>query len=287
MDFKQLLSTKLHEALANSDNDEYVTINKPGHSLHGKDARVFYKHPDGRINAQVGSGKNIKANLTLNPGEFNKKETNEGEMSEAWDFESELKAAGQYADKKLKNKSKASIDADDSWTGSKHTQVTDKSFADKKPVGRRISGTYGTSYDPAADEEKPTKTTDSIPKKRGRPTGALGAAKKGLNTYNAKDAGRNLAQILGIKLDRKLMGKKPTTKHKLSDIDTSGIKTESTDNSLSEMTMGSVKTAAGKKVEWINHPGLCHSVSVNGVPAHTGFLDQKSAAHLYAKHIAE
>lgn len=206
------------------------------------------------------------------------------DVNESWDFESELKDAGQYADKKLKNKSKASIDADDSWTGSKHTQVIDKSFADKKPVGRRISGTYGTSYDPAADEEKPTKTTDLAQKKRGRPTGALGAAKKGLNTYNAKDAGRNLAQILGIKLDRKLMGKKPTTKHKLSDIDTSGIKTESTDNSLSEMTMGSVKTAAGKKVEWINHPGLGHSVSVNGVPAHRILGPEKCSTFIRETH---
>jgi len=54
---------------------------------------------------------------------------------------------------------------------------------------------------------------------------------------------------------------------------------------LEEMTMGSTTAPSGKKVSWISHPGIGHSVSVNDLPVHSGFLDHKSAAALYAKHI--
>jgi len=225
MNFKQLLSTKLLGSLKESAParaSDIVTINKPGNSFHGKKGRVFYRHPDGRVNVQVGDGKNIKANLTLKKDEFN----------ESFDLKAELDAAEEYANKKLKDKRKLPVDTDDSWSSSKHTQVTDKSFADTKPVGRRHIGTYGTSYNPSDDEENPvkaTKDTSGAPKKRGRPVGALGIAKTGLNKSSAGDSSKNLAQLLGIKLDRKLMGKKPTIRHKLSDVDTSGIKVENTD----------------------------------------------------------
>lgn len=58
-------------------------------------------------------------------------------------------------------------------------------------------------------------------------------------------------------------------------------------SNLEEMAMGAKKTSSGKKVEWTNHPGLGHSVTVDGVAAHHGFLDHAAASKLYAKHIAE
>ena len=58
-------------------------------------------------------------------------------------------------------------------------------------------------------------------------------------------------------------------------------------SNLKEMTMGTTSTKAGKKLEWINHPSIGHSVTMNGAPLHTGFLDHKSAARLYSKHMSE
>ncbi len=52
--------------------EESVTIEKPGHRFHGQKAKVFFKHPDGRVNAQLthSSKKGDVTNLTLKPGEF-------------------------------------------------------------------------------------------------------------------------------------------------------------------------------------------------------------------------
>lgn len=54
------------------DEAKSVTINSPGHRLHGKSGRVFHKHADGRVNVQVkhSSKKGDVTNLTLKPGQF-------------------------------------------------------------------------------------------------------------------------------------------------------------------------------------------------------------------------
>lgn len=57
-----------------------VTIHKPGHKWHGKDATVFYKHDDGRVNVQLRQGFRDVHNLTLKKDEykdFKKKEYNQ------------------------------------------------------------------------------------------------------------------------------------------------------------------------------------------------------------------
>ena len=47
-----------------------VTIDKPGHKLHGKKATVFHKHDDGRMNVQVRQGFRDVNNYTLKKGEY-------------------------------------------------------------------------------------------------------------------------------------------------------------------------------------------------------------------------
>lgn len=49
-----------------------VTIDSPGHRFHGKSAKVFFKHPDGRVNVQLthSTKKGDVTNLTLKPGQF-------------------------------------------------------------------------------------------------------------------------------------------------------------------------------------------------------------------------
>lgn len=56
---------------------------------------------------------------------------------------------------------------------------------------------------------------------------------------------------------------------------------------IDEMTISSDKSSSGKKVEWTNHEGIGHSITVNGEPVHTGFLDRISAAKVYAKHLSD
>lgn len=72
-----------------TSNEEFVsegknvTIDSPGHKLHGKTARVFHKHSDGRVNVQVkhSSKKGDVSNLTLKPGQF-KESMDESVVSE-------------------------------------------------------------------------------------------------------------------------------------------------------------------------------------------------------------
>lgn len=61
----------------NEEKEEHVLIHVPGNIHHGKKARVFYKHPDGRINVQLthSQKKGDIDNFTLKPGNF--KPTNE------------------------------------------------------------------------------------------------------------------------------------------------------------------------------------------------------------------
>lgn len=47
-----------------------VTIDKPGHRLHGKKATVFHKHDDGRVNVQLRQGFRDVHNLTLKPDQY-------------------------------------------------------------------------------------------------------------------------------------------------------------------------------------------------------------------------
>lgn len=82
-----------------------------------------------------------------------------------------------------------------------------------------------------------------------------------------------------------LMGKIPEVGDRILPKQHTVIKEDT--KSLDEMSMGSKKNSAGKKVEWINHPGLGHSVTVGGEPVHKGFVDHKTAAGLYAKHLGE
>lgn len=58
-------------------------------------------------------------------------------------------------------------------------------------------------------------------------------------------------------------------------------------DNINEMTIASAKSASGKKVEWTNHEGIGHSVTVDGEPSHAGFVDRKSAAQIYAKHLSD
>jgi hypothetical protein len=50
----------------------HVTIDSPGHRLHGKKADVFHKHEDGRVNVQIrhSNRKGDVTNLTLKPNQF-------------------------------------------------------------------------------------------------------------------------------------------------------------------------------------------------------------------------
>jgi hypothetical protein len=50
----------------------HVTIDSPGHRLHGKKADVFHKHEDGRVNVQIrhSNKKGDVTNLTLKPNQF-------------------------------------------------------------------------------------------------------------------------------------------------------------------------------------------------------------------------
>jgi hypothetical protein len=55
---------------------------------------------------------------------------------------------------------------------------------------------------------------------------------------------------------------------------------------LDEMAMASKKNAKGQKIEWHNVGGK-HMVSVDGMPAHNGFVDHKQAASIYKQHLGE
>ena len=81
---------KVSDALRRANEETVVedlgtcTINSPGHKLHGKKADVFYKHPDGRINAQVrhSEKKGDISNFTLKPGQFKINEDSQAATSD-------------------------------------------------------------------------------------------------------------------------------------------------------------------------------------------------------------
>lgn len=70
----------------------HVTIDSPGHRLHGKKAEVFYKHDDGRVNARIRNSdkKGDVTNLTLKHNQFKMKEDIEEESTND-EFTAEIK----------------------------------------------------------------------------------------------------------------------------------------------------------------------------------------------------
>ena len=75
---------KLKEEVEELDEAESVQIHSPGNKLHGKTARVFFKHPNGAVNVQVqhSGRKGDVTNLTLKPDQFKSIEE-EVELDEA------------------------------------------------------------------------------------------------------------------------------------------------------------------------------------------------------------
>lgn len=73
MEFQKQIESYLKFLLENDlTMEEYVRINSPKHKdLHGKSGRVFYRHPDGRVNVQV----------TFGAGRYKDKRTGEREPS--------------------------------------------------------------------------------------------------------------------------------------------------------------------------------------------------------------
>lgn len=203
-------------------------------------------------------------------------------LKESWDWESEIKKASDEIDKERGKKTRVAPVSDD-WISSRSTQVTDRSFADR-PIGVRHKGTYGTSYvEPDEDEKEPKKVepTSNGPKKRGRPVGAVGAAKRAAAAYG-NDGGKLLQDILIGKISSRIPSK---FTRKVKGYAQSGSPNESVEH-LEEMTIGSKKSASGKKVVWVSYPGIGHSVTVDGNPVHKGFVDHKTAAALYVKHLS-
>lgn len=150
-------------------NKGTVTINKPGHIFHGRTAEVFFKHDDGRINAQIRNARGrAEHNLTLKPGEFNVDEAfvmvphHVAKTTQQQVLDAHNKATGSSEMKFAESKTQIE---DDIMTENKLPSVFNwkarQTTASKK-------GTYGTSYSAEDDEhdEKPSKKpafdTDSL-----------------------------------------------------------------------------------------------------------------------------
>jgi hypothetical protein len=153
------------EALRADGKDEMCTIHSPGHRLHGKQARIFHKFDDGRINVQIRRRVPQKpddvTNLTLKPGQF--KMANEQVSYTKSIDQTILEAMSKsaiIADKLEALKKKR----EDDWFGG-----SDKD----EPKGnvRKVVGPYGKAYDPSdEDKEMVDKHAAAQPKRgRGRP----------------------------------------------------------------------------------------------------------------------
>ena len=72
----------------------HVTIDSPGHRLHGKKANVFHKHEDGRVNVQIrhSNRKGDVTNLTLKPNQFKMNEEVELDEANAMQMASAIEA---------------------------------------------------------------------------------------------------------------------------------------------------------------------------------------------------
>ena len=77
--------TTPNQVIQYEEKNELVKIHSPGHKLHGKTGRIFYKHADGRVNVQVstaGVRRPDVTNITLKPHEFKNmnEETSKNEL---------------------------------------------------------------------------------------------------------------------------------------------------------------------------------------------------------------
>ena len=129
---------------------------------------------------------------------------------------------------------------------------------------RTIKGkSYGADYeDPEGKDDADDKPAQPEKRGRGRPKGTF---KRRYNTKVYKEQ----------------------FSHLIDSYKTGGLKSIMEDmqivedaDDIEEMAIASVKNKQGKKVEW-NSIGGNHMVHVDGKPAHSGFLDHKSAAKLY------
>jgi len=311
-DIKQAMLSKLQES---SNFTHYVHMTK-----NGKPAGKIQIRAIDDKNAEFQAGRmhtNGAMNKPYRGYDFSHITKKDGsKLDESIDWAAEIKKAGEEIDKE-RGKKIRSLSSDD-WTGSARTQVTDRSFADKA-VGTKHKGSYGTSYVEPDEDEKTTKKvepTSDAPKKRGRPAGAVGAAKRAAAAHG-NDAGKTLQDFLVGKAPRTSTSalKKGTVKGSAQSGDQpeseedkriandpayDRIKKESIDSiigsmifekvsNLNEMSWGATKSPSGKKVEWHEFKGLGHSVTVDGVSVHKEkpFVDRSTAAKLYATHIAQ
>jgi hypothetical protein len=145
-------------------NYKHATIEKPGHPLHGKTGRIFYKHDDGRINVQLANPHKRwdVTNLTLKPGEFKLKEETELQLEDL------------------------SVDLDEAEYA--HTEFTGKIGKNWKTKGeiptgtRSVKGHYGGGFVTDEDGNEISKPTPAVKKGRGRPKKNAGETGEKFNT---------------------------------------------------------------------------------------------------------
>ena len=99
---KPMMGSSNNNRMSEGFDQGTVTIHSPGHPLHGRKATVFYRHKDGRVNAQLrGPSHRAVQNLTLKPGEFkeHQKEETVNELSNS--------TLNSYIGKRIRQKAKA------------------------------------------------------------------------------------------------------------------------------------------------------------------------------------
>ena len=102
LSMKPMMGSSNNNRMSEGFDQGTVTIHSPGHPLHGRKATVFYRHKDGRVNAQLrGPSHRAVQNLTLKPGEFkeHQKEETVNELSNS--------TLNSYIGKRIRQKAKA------------------------------------------------------------------------------------------------------------------------------------------------------------------------------------
>jgi len=157
----------------------------------------------------------------------------------------------------------------------------DKSLEKQGSVVRKVKGkegVYGKGDEPEEIEvEQPPKRSS----KEGR-----------VSNLNRLKAGQSIQDFLAPKSSLPKGGKKTVIKRDL-DKDPNPTATaeferdsKKTNESIDEMAISSSKSVSGKKVEWHSFGSKGHSISVNGTPTHSGFLDSGAAAIEHKKQLA-
>lgn len=100
----------LEESINEADGRTVVDIHHPGHVYHGREAEVFHKHEDGRVNVQVRTGGEID-NYTLKPGQFKNMRYKKYPEPSAKNAENRRKNAEYYANQKKNEEFIAESDA--------------------------------------------------------------------------------------------------------------------------------------------------------------------------------